>query len=71
MTERNRIAPQYQGMSFGREKSAATGARSETEAQIDEMREGENWSLEATERAYTAGGNENGPVQENGAESPL
>jgi hypothetical protein len=64
MTDRNRVAPQYQSMVGNQQaQPKAQGAESPTEQQIDEMQSGERWSLEATMRTYNAGGNENGPVQ--------
>ncbi|HLN62811.1 MAG TPA: hypothetical protein VK464_14795 [Symbiobacteriaceae bacterium] len=65
MTDKNRIAPQYQGMvNDTAEQPEATQATSATQEQLSEMREGERWSHEATERTYNSGGNQEATTPE-------
>ena len=65
MTEEGRIAPQYQAMVGNAEgRPAALNAKTETQEELAEMRSGERWSLEATERTYNSGGNQEATTAE-------
>lgn len=65
MTDKNRIAPQYQGMvNDTAESPEATQATSPTQQQLGDMGQGERWSHEATERSYNSGGNQEATTPE-------
>jgi len=65
MTEQNHVAPQYQPMAGNQreQRLSVESPQSATQQQLGEMRSGERWSLEATERTYAAGGNGPGSAE--------